>query len=49
MSEEDRELNEDEGIALEGIWGRLETPDPFSLPPPLELLELPSLTVVKTS
>jgi len=49
LSEEDWEMDEDEGIALEGIWGRLEAPDPFSLPPPLELLKLSFSIVVDVS
>jgi hypothetical protein len=30
---EDRELDEDEDVAVGGICGRLKAPDPFSLPP----------------
>ena len=49
LSEEDRELDEDEGIALEGIWGWLEAPDPFSPPPLLEPLKLSFPIVVDVS
>jgi len=49
LSEEDRELEEDDSIAVEGICGRLEGPDPFSLPPPLELFKLALLAVLEVS
>ena len=49
LSEEDRELEEDDSIAVEGICGRLEGPDPFSLPPPLELFKLAMLAVSEVS
>jgi hypothetical protein len=41
LSEDVRELDEDESIAVEGIWGRLEAPNESST--------LPFLTVAETS
>lgn len=49
LPEEDRELEEDDSIAVEGICGRLEGPNSFSLPPPLELFKLAYLASAKGS
>jgi hypothetical protein len=49
LLEDARELEEDENKAVEGIWGRLEAPDPFSLPPSLESFKEPRLGVGETS